>query len=81
MKLKLNLAPPVREIEAKIAQAFKQAKANRAEYIEIAYGTHQGELKKRILNFLMQKEYRSLYSRLVKSKEGWARVFVHFKWK
>jgi hypothetical protein len=29
----------------------------------------------------MKEEYRKLYSRLVKSKEGWGRIFVHFKWK
>lgn len=80
MKIKLNLAAGVADIEEKLAEALEKAKKYRAEFIEISYGTQQGETKKRILNFLMKKEYRSLYERLVKSKEGWGRVFVHFRW-
>jgi DNA invertase Pin-like site-specific DNA recombinase len=83
MKIKINLAPSMIEaekIEEEIAGAMQKAKDNRASEIEIAYGTHSGERKKRILNFLNKKEYRDMYSRLVKTKEGWGRVFVYFRW-
>lgn len=81
MKIKLNLSASVTDLEEKLAGALQKAKKNRASLIEISYGTGAGETKKRILNFLMKKEYRGLYSRLVKTKEGWGRVFVHFRWR
>ncbi|MDD2689195.1 MAG: DNA mismatch repair protein MutS [Candidatus Omnitrophica bacterium] len=80
MKIKVNLSASSADVEERLDEALENAKKHRAEYIEISYGTQQGELKKRILNFLMKKEYRPLYSRLVKSKEGWGRIFVHFRW-
>jgi len=80
MKLKVNLSAGVADIEEKLAEAMEQAKIHQADYIEISYGSHAGETKRRILNFLMKKECRDLYSRLVKSKEGWGRVFVYFRW-
>jgi deoxyribose-phosphate aldolase len=81
MKIKLILEAGVTGVEEKLAAAMEQAVEHRADYIEISYGSHAGETKRRILNFLMKEEYRKLYSRLVKSKEGWGRIFVHFKWK
>lgn len=81
MKIKVNLSAGIADLlEEKLAAAIKQAKTHRASYIEVSYGTHAGETKRRILNFLMKKEYRDIYSRLVKSKEGWGRVFIHFRW-
>lgn len=81
MKIKINLSASTADMEERLGEALERAKKHRAELIEISYGTQQGEVKRRILNFLMKKEYRSLYSRLVKSKEGWGRIFVHFRWK
>lgn len=81
MKIKLNLSAGVAQLEAKLAEALERAKEHRASQIEISYGTQAGETKKRILNFLMKKEYRNLYSRLVKTKKGWGRIFVHFRWR
>ncbi|MFH1354742.1 MAG: DNA mismatch repair protein MutS [Candidatus Omnitrophota bacterium] len=81
MKIKLNLSAGTADMEDKLAQALQKAKINRASLIEISYGTHAGETKNRIINFLMKKDYRKLYSRLVKSKTGWGRIFVYFRWK
>lgn len=80
MKIKLNLALEVDDIEEKLSQALEEARVHKAELLEISYGTGTGEKKRRILNFLMKKESRQLYSRLVKSKEGWGRVFIYFRW-
>lgn len=80
MKIKLKLSPAVADLEERLAEAFAKAEKHRASAIEISYGTGAGETKKHILNFLMKKEYRSLYSRLVKSREGWGRIFIHFRW-
>ena len=81
MKIKLNLSAGIEDLEERLAEALERAKKNRASEIEISYGTHAGETKKRILNFLMKKEYRDIYSRLVKSKEGWGRIFIIFRWR
>ena len=81
MKIKLILPPQVTELEDKIDEVMQKAKKHRADSVEISYGSQAGEIKRRILNILMKEEYRSLYSRLVKSKEGWGRVFVYFRWK
>ncbi len=81
MKIKVNLSAGSEDLEEKLAVALAKAKKHRAEMIEISYGSHAGETKRRILNFLAKKEYRDIYSRLVKSKEGWGRVFVYFRWK
>lgn len=79
MKIKLNLSAGIADMEERLGEALERAKKHRAGLIEISYGTKQGEMKKRILDFLMKKEYRNLYSRLVKSKEGWGRIFIHFR--
>ncbi|MFA5411409.1 MAG: DNA mismatch repair protein MutS [Candidatus Omnitrophota bacterium] len=81
MKIKLNLSAATADLEERLAGALAEAEKHRASLIEISYGTQAGETKKRILSFLMKKEYRNLYSRLVKSKEGWGRIFVHFRWR
>ena len=81
MKIKVNLSAGVSEIEEILGEALEKARLNQASLIEISYGTPKGNIKKRILNFLMKKEYRDSYSRLVKSKEGWGRIFIHFRWK
>ncbi|MDD4953425.1 MAG: DNA mismatch repair protein MutS [Candidatus Omnitrophica bacterium] len=81
MKIKLNLSAAVEDIEEELAQAMQRAKVSQASQIEISYGTSKGQTKKRILNFLMKKERRALYDRLVKTRDGWGRIFVLFRWK
>lgn len=81
MKIKLILPPQVDNLEEQIDEVMQKAKKHRADSIEISYGSQAGETKRRILNILMKEDYRALYSRLVKSKEGWGRVFVYFRWK
>lgn len=81
MKIKVILSPSVTDWQDKLVEAMEKARKHRADSIEISYGTQAGELKKRILNFLAKEEYRRVYSRLVKSKEGWGRIFIHFRWR
>jgi hypothetical protein len=47
--------------------------------LEIAYGEAGDGVKKRILNFLNNKDIRKLYSRLEKTDKGWGRIYVHFR--
>jgi hypothetical protein len=79
MKIKVNLSAGETEIEQKLADALEKAVKGGARLIEISYGTHVGELKRRILNFLNKKESRRLYHRLEKTEEGWGRIFIHFR--
>ncbi len=81
MKLKLNLFPPVPDMEEKMAKILREAVDGRASIVEIAYGSASDNVKKRILNFLNKKEIRRLYSRLEKTDKGWGRVYLHFRWK
>ncbi|MCK9431793.1 MAG: DNA mismatch repair protein MutS [Candidatus Omnitrophica bacterium] len=81
MKLKLNLYPAVADLEERIAAILKEAQEGRASLVEIAYGPAADSIKKRILNFLNNKENRQLPFRLEKTDKGWNRVYLHFRWR
>lgn len=80
MKLKLNLYPAVDNLAEKIELVIRQAKEKRARLVEIAYGKAPSGTKKQILKILEDKRYRRLYNRLEKSKGGWGRIYLHFRW-
>jgi len=79
MKLKLNVYPVISDMEEKIAQVIQEAVDKRARMVEIAYGAASDSVKKRILNFLNNKEIRRFYSRLEKTEKGWGRIYLHFR--
>ncbi|MFH0763357.1 MAG: Smr/MutS family protein [Candidatus Omnitrophota bacterium] len=81
MKLKINLYPAMKDAQERIAEVIKTAKKNRVKVVEIAYGRASLETKKQILKILEKKEYRRLYNRLEKSKGGWGRIYLHFRWR
>ena len=80
MKLKLNAYPVIPDMDEKLAEIIQKAVDNRAKILEIAYGEAGDGVKKRILNFLNNKDIRKLYSRLEKTDKGWGRIYVHFRW-
>jgi hypothetical protein len=43
-------------------------------------GKGSGQLKKRVLRFLEQKEIKALYHRVEKDSDNFGRIFVHFRW-
>jgi hypothetical protein len=47
--------------------------------VEIIPGKGSGQLKKRGLRFLDQKEIKALYDRVEKDSRNFGRVFVHFR--
>jgi len=69
------------EIEKALRQKFDEAVAKKAPLLEIIPGKGSGQLKKRVLRFLDQKEVRALYHRVEKDSKNWGRLFVHFRWK
>ena len=58
-----------------------EAVQKRAKTVEIIPGKGSGQLKKRVLRFLDQKEVKGLYHRVEKDSGNFGRIFVHFRWK
>ncbi|MGD0381618.1 MAG: Smr/MutS family protein [Acidimicrobiales bacterium] len=84
MKLKLDLHEIYNrgeDIDRALQSVMAEAVEKRARVIEIIPGKGSGQLKKRVLRFLDQKEIKALYDRVEKDSHNFGRVFVHFRWK
>ncbi|MFL6241133.1 MAG: Smr/MutS family protein [Actinomycetes bacterium] len=84
MKLKLDLHDIYDrgdEIEHALREVIAEAVAKKARLVEIVPGKGSGQLKKRVLRFLDQKEIKALYHRVEKDSDNFGRVFVHFRWR
>ena len=83
MKLKLDLHDIYNrnaDIDQALREIIAQAVAKRAPLVEIIPGKGSGQLKKRVLRFLDQKEIKALYHRVEKDSKNFGRLFVHFRW-
>ena len=69
------------DIDRALRQIMNEAVAKKAPVVEIIPGKGSGQLKKRVLRFLEQKENKALYHRVEKDSKNFGRLFVHFKWK
>ena len=69
------------EIEHALREVIAEAVAKKARLVEIIPGKGSGQLKKRVLRFLDQKEIKALYHRVEKDSDNFGRVFVHFRWR
>jgi DNA-nicking Smr family endonuclease len=84
MKLKLDLHDIYNrghDIDRALRDIIDEAVAKKAPMIEIIPGKGSGQLKKRVLRFLDQKEIKALYHRVEKDSKNYGRLFVHFRWK
>ena len=84
MKLKLDLHDIYNrgdESDRALRAIIDEAVAKRAPLVEIIPGKGSGQLKKRVLRFLDQKEIKALYHRVEKDSDNFGRIFVHFRWK
>ena len=84
MKLKLDLHEIYnkgQDIDRSLMDIINEAIRIKAELVEIIPGKGSGQLKKRVLRFLDQKEIKALYHRVEKDSKNFGRVFVHFRWK
>jgi dsDNA-specific endonuclease/ATPase MutS2 len=84
MKLKLDLHDIYNrgyDIDRALREIIDEAVAKKAPVIEIIPGKGSGQLKKRVLRFLDQKEVKALYHRVEKDSKNYGRLFVHFRWK
>ena len=83
MKLKLDLHDMYNhgdEIDRALRSIIDEAVRKKARLVEIIPGKGSGQLKKRVLRFLDQKEIKALYHRVEKDSKNFGRVFVHFRW-
>lgn len=69
------------DIDHALRAVIDEAVAKKAPLVEIIPGKGSGQLKKRVLRFLDQKEIKALYHRVEKDSDNFGRVFVHFRWK
>jgi dsDNA-specific endonuclease/ATPase MutS2 len=84
MKLKLDLHDIYNkghDIDRALQGVIDEAVAKRATVVEIIPGKGSGQLKKRVLRFLDQKEVKALYQRIDKDSKNFGRIFVYFRWK
>ncbi|MDD2251998.1 MAG: Smr/MutS family protein [Dehalococcoidales bacterium] len=66
-------------IDSELNRVIQEALEKRITPVEIIPGKGSGQLKKRVLRFLMQPEIKKLYHRLEKDDKNFGRIFVHFK--
>ena len=84
MKLKLDLHDVYnrgQDIDRALNAIINEAVARKAPVVEIIPGKGSGQLKKRVLRFLEQKEIKALYHRVEKDPKNFGRLFVHFRWR
>jgi len=84
MKLKLDLHDIYdrgQDIDRALTAIINEAVAKKAPVVEIIPGKGSGQLKKRVLRFLEQKEIKALYHRVEKDPKNFGRLFVHFRWR
>ncbi len=84
MKLKLDLHDIYnrsQDIDRALRGIIDEAVRRKATLVEIIPGKGSGQLKKRVLRFLEQKEIKALYHRVEKDSKNFGRLFVHFRWK
>jgi len=81
-KIKLDLHDVFNKgqmIEQELNRVIREAVEKRISLVEIIPGKGSGQLKKRVLRFLQQKEIKNLYHRVEKDSKNFGRIFVYFR--
>ena len=82
VKLKLDLHEIYNrgdDIDSALRDIIDEAIEKKVRLVEIIPGKGSGQLKKRVLRFLDQKDIKALYDRVEKDSHNFGRVFVHFR--
>ncbi|MFC1945305.1 Smr/MutS family protein [Chloroflexota bacterium] len=66
-------------IDEELNRVIVEAEEKRIALIEIIPGKGSGQLKKRVLRFLLQPEIKYRYHRLEKDDKNFGRILVHFR--
>jgi DNA-nicking Smr family endonuclease len=69
------------QIDRALRDVIDEAVEKRIDTVEIIPGKGSGQLKKKVLRFLDQKEVKALYHRVDKDSKNFGRLFVHFRHK
>ena len=67
-------------IDTELNRVIVEAIEKKIALVEIIPGKGSGQLKKRVLRFLLQPEVKRLYHRLEKDDKNFGRVFIHFRY-
>ena len=81
-KLKLDLHDIFNKgllIDTELNRIIHEAVEKKIALIELLAGKGSGQLKKKVLRFLEQKNIKNLYHRIEKDSKNFGRIFVHFK--
>ena len=82
VKLKLDLHEIYNrgdDIDRALRATIDEAVEKKIRLVEIIPGKGSGQLKKRVLRFLDQKEIKALYDRVEKDSHNFGRILVHFR--
>ncbi len=81
-KLKLDLHDIYNKgwlIDKALNDIIEEAIEKRIKLVEIIPGKGSGQLKKKVIRFLQQKEIKQKYHRIDKDSKNFGRLFIHFK--
>jgi dsDNA-specific endonuclease/ATPase MutS2 len=81
-KLKLDLHEIFNRgllIDNELTRIINEAVEKKITLVEIIPGKGSGQLKKKVLRFLEQKNIKALVHRIEKDSKNFGRIFVHFK--
>ena len=66
-------------IDEALNQVIEDALEKRIKTVEIIPGKGSGQLKKKVLRFLLQPNIKNKYHRIDKDSKNFGRIFVYFK--
>ena len=66
-------------IDTELDRVIAEAVEKKIALVEIIPGKGSGQLKKRVLRYLLRPEVKRLYHRVEKDDKNFGRVFVHFR--
>lgn len=81
-KLKLDLHDIYNKghlIDRELERIIDEAIEKKIKTVEIIPGKGSGQLKKKVLRFLDQKQIKQKYHRIDKDSKNFGRIFVYFK--
>ena len=81
-KLKLDLHDIYNKgnlIDTALNDIIEEAIDKKIKLVEIIPGKGSGQLKKKVIRFLQQKEIKQKYHRIDKDSKNFGRLFIHFK--
>ena len=69
------------KIDKALKDIMEEAVECKVDWVEIIPGKGSGQLKKKVLRFLDQKEIKQLYHRVEQDRDNFGKIFVYFRHK